>query len=52
MFKEEGARGLFQLLCLEDMEKNKRFPDHYTQKVDMSKAASKKTYFEGASHTH
>ena len=25
----------------QDMEKNKRFPEHYTQKVDMSKAVDR-----------
>lgn len=24
---------------IKDMEKNKRFPDHYSKKVDMAKAA-------------
>lgn len=43
---------IFQLLCLEDMEKNKRFPDHYTQKVDMSKAQNLRKHIVRVHHTH
>jgi len=34
------------------MEKNKRFPDHYTQKVDMSKAQNLRKHIVRVHHTH
>ena len=48
----QGVRPNIQLLCLEDMEKNKRFPDHYTQKVDMSKAQNLRKHIVRVHHTH